>query len=671
MGDPEYIDLEDFFYTWFRTEPVIENQLFSDSSELYVDYNLLYNESPKAAMALYESPDETLALMEDVAKTPNGELMRQKTIRIQNSPFHIPLRELSSEYVGKLIQVEGVVNKTALPKNVVTSAMFQCQTCGNLIGPIHQNWEVGITKPDECENCKNRKSNRFEIIPLKSERMDIQKIYIQENPGELPPGQLPETLESLLSGGLIRSTYPGGRVRVNGVLRLTPTRNPLIFDNCFHINNIEGKGGDIEELDITEDDMERFKELSKSPLLDSIMIRNFAPSIYGWDNVKQGMVYSMFGGVSKIKGGQRVRGDIHILMAGDPGTGKTQMLLFARDLSPRGVYAAGRGASAVGLTAALVKEGDNFVLVAGAMPMADNGTACLDELEKMNDEDRANIHPAMSQQIIPVNKGGIRATLNSRCNTLAACNPTEGRYDTYKTIPENVKNLPVALLSRFDLIFIMPDNSGVEKDTAMANRILGLDDSEPLPMLSVVDMRKYVSYAKANHTPTIPRELMEMIRSYYVMKRNEGMNQVGVSITARQLESVERLVEARARMHLRDEAIEDDIAVVFELFDTFLNGACRDPYTGNTDMSLILTEIPESLKKQSERIPLLIEYMSSDLELSHVADDGTEYVRKEDLITTMVDKWGVTRNRAKDAINRAMLADYIWNPKPDYICVSE
>ncbi|GAH33841.1 unnamed protein product, partial [marine sediment metagenome] len=266
-------------------------------------------------------------------------------------------------------------------------------------------------------------------------------------------------------------------------------------------------------LEITPEDEEAIKLLANDPQIYSKTIQSIAPSLYGLDKIKEAIALQLFGGVLKERPDVRIRGDIHVLLVGDPGTGKSQLLQYVVKVSPRGLYTTGRGSTAAGLTAATVKEKDGgFVLEAGALVLADMGICCIDEMDKMRKEDRGAIHPAMEQQIVSIAKGGIVATLNARDAILAAANPTLGRYNAYQSIAENISTFPVTLLNRFDLIFIVKDIPNEEKDAQITKHILDIHvDSElSKPPIEPTLLRKYISYSK-RITPKLSPEARKCI----------------------------------------------------------------------------------------------------------------------------------------------------------------
>ncbi len=416
-------------------------------------------------------------------------------------------------------------------------------------------------------------------MPKLSVFMDSQRVSIQERPEDLPPGQLPRSLHVDLKDDVVDQARPGDRITIVGSVDLLQRFGRggqlRIFDMVMEASHIEVSGRESEMTAISPEDEAKIKEIAQDPWVHRRLLQSIAPSIYGHENIKESILYLLFGGINKELPDVRIRGDINVLLVGDPGTGKSQLLQFAAKIAPRGLMTTGRGSTAAGLTAAVVKEGGtgNFVLEAGALVLADQGICCIDEIDKMREEDRGAIHPAMEQQIVPIAKGGIVATLNARTSILAAANPTLGRYNPYQTIGQNI-NLPVTILSRFDVIFVLKDVPDAERDTTMAEHILGLHRSAGSTITSSIDpelFRKYISYAKTRVRPLLSEEVVTRFRDFYVKMRTasvEGGEASAVSITARQLESLVRLAEARAKAHLRNEVTKEDAEAVITLMQS-------------------------------------------------------------------------------------------------------
>ena len=522
---------------------------------------------------------------------------------------------------------------------------------------INQNLQT----PEKCLECGSRKN--FKILTSKSEYVNSQRITVQERPEQLPSGQLPRQLNIDVRDDLVDTARPGDRITVIGTLDLirVQTRGGTARNFTFTLiaNNIELIDREI-NFELTPEDEQKIKEISQDPWVFKRMLQSIAPSIYGLPEIKEAILYLLFGGVAKELTDMRIRGDINVLLLGDPGTGKSQLLHFTSKTAPRGILTTGRGSTAAGLTAAVVKEGGvgGFILEAGALVLADKGVCCIDEMDKMRDEDRGAIHPAMEQQIVSIAKGGIVATLNARTSILAAANPTLGRYNPYQTVHQNI-NLPVTLLSRFDLIFILRDIPNKEKDQRMARHILNLHLTAGSPEKSPLNddmLRKYISVAK-RLTPHITEEVVDHFERFYVKMRAaslEGGEASAISITARQLESLIRMAEARARVHLREEVTVEDAEAVISLMQKSLEQVGIDVETGEFDIDVLYSGKPRSLQMQLQNVLNLI-----------VDCDRTQgFITDDDLYDTLSSDHGISRTEVARLIGVLMRDGTIYSPRP-------
>ena len=591
-------------------------------------------------------------------------------VEVRNMVASTGVRSIDASMVGKLVQVEALVATATIPDATVVSAMYRCEQCGEKLRVDQEGFE--LQRPDKCFSCDNRR--RFKIIPEECTYIDTQVISLQERPEELPPGEVPEPLTTMLRESLIRSVTPGDRVKIVGVVKAKPVkRESLDFMKVLEANSVEVLNRNNIELQLSEERIQQIKELSQQPNLEEILINSYCPSVYGWRHVKKAILRNLFGGTDKDKQGSFVRGWVNGLMTGDPGIAKTALLLFGQAVCQRGVYDTGRGVTGIGLTAALVKENEKFVIATGTLGKADRGNAFIDEFEKMTREDREVIHVPMENGIIPISKGGLRATLNSRCSLLAAMNPVDGRYNTSKTLLSNLRkkteDFPDSLVSRFDWIFIMVDNAKNEVDEAVAERMLRIEEGKQTDAIPLNLFRDYITYSKHIH-PKIPREIKVKMKNYYTAKRQEMKSDISKVFTPRQLESLERMIEARARMHLREEATEEDFNDTVWLQEIYINETWTDPYTGKVDTGPMVG-IPEvSRFKQAEYVPMVIKQMYRDGK--GVPDaTGELSVRRGDLVKELVGYGKVDQGRANEIIKVALEQDLVWSPGPDRIKLSD
>jgi replicative DNA helicase Mcm len=536
-----------------------------------------------------------------------------------------------------------------------------CPVCGEL-NHIEQSG-LTLQKPQKCLACDNRRN--FELVPQESVFIDSQLVMIQERPEDLPPGQLPRSLNVELKDDIVDLARPGDRITITGFIKLLPKYGRggelRTYDLNLDASYCEVSGRESELLELSPEDELEILEIVKDPSVHQKLLNSIAPSIYGNDYIKESVLYLLLGGVEKDLVDMKIRGDINVLLVGDPGTAKSQMLSFASRVAPRGLFATGRGSTAAGLTAAVVKEGGtgNFVLEAGALVLADKGICCIDEIDKMREEDRGAMHPAMEQQIVPIAKGGIVATLNARCSILAAANPTLGRYNPYQTIAQNI-TLPVTLLSRFDMIFILRDIPDSQLDSEIAGHILGLHrtltgSTAPLDLQL---MRKYISYAKRVR-PRLTEPVVERFQDFYVKMRNaslEGGEASAVAITARQLESLVRMAEARARAHLREEVTIEDAEGVINLMRKSLEQVGVDVTTGQIDIDLLYSGKPRSLQNQLQKVLQIVG------EMERVSGS----VKETELYAALSTDYNMSRTEAARLISVLMKDGTIYMPRPGY-----
>jgi len=642
-----------------------EKQLCQTLTDTFIlDYNELYWIHPDESKSLQDNPEEWITHFKATYLAPSSYDGRLWSVEIRNMVESTSVRDIDSNMIGKLIQIEALVVTATIPDATVVTAVYKCETCGEKIKINQDGFE--LKSPDKCYSCDNRR--RFKIVPEECIFIDTRQISLQERPEELPPGEVPEPLTTILKGDLIRVVTPGDRVKIVGVVKAKPVkRGSLDFTKILEANSIEVLNRNNIETKFDEERIQQIVALSQQPNLEDMLINSYCPSIHGWKHVKKANLRCVFGGMDKNKQGSFVRGWINGLMVGDPGLSKTAFLLFGRDVCQRGVYDMGRGVTGIGLTAALVKENDKFVISTGTLGKADRGNAFIDEFEKMSKEDRDIIHVPMENGIIPISKGGLRATINSRCSLLAAMNPIDGRYNISKTLTGNIRkkpeDFPDSLVTRFDWIFIMVDEIKSEVDEAVADKMLKLDDVNVKEIIPIDLLRDYITYSK-HINPTIPRTIREKMRDYYKLKRQEMKNDISKMYTPRQLESLERMIEARARMHLRNEANEDDFNDTIWLQEIYINETWKDPYTGEVDTGPMLGITETSLQKQAKYVPRIVESIYADGK-AEIDAQGERYVKEKTLTEELMARSGgkIDRYRAKDVIKWAIDADYIWDNK--------
>jgi replicative DNA helicase Mcm len=391
------------------------------------------------------------------------------------------LREINADLIDKLVSVSGMVVRSSEVKPLAKKVAYRCTSCAELFDS--QLKGLILKKPLKCPKCGERE---FDMDAENSIFIDFQMVRLQELPEDLPAGQLPHYVEVTVMGDLVDQCRPGDRIILTGIIRIeqepmAPQAKTSLFRLRMEGNNIEYLGGragskdtrTVERIAISADDERQIRTIAAKPDAYEKLIASFAPHIYGHEVIKEAILLLIVGSVTKkLDDGSTRRGDVNVLLVGDPGTAKSEMLKFAAKIAPRGLYTSGRGSTAAGLTAAVIRDKSGIMMLeAGAVVLGDQGLVCIDEFDKIKPEDRSALHEVMEQQTCSVAKGGIVATLNARTSILSAANPMYGKYDPYKNITENV-NLPVPLLTRFDLIFIVRDTPEKERDSLIASHIL-------------------------------------------------------------------------------------------------------------------------------------------------------------------------------------------------------
>jgi replicative DNA helicase Mcm len=524
----------------------------------------------------------------------------------------IKIRDLRADHLSKFLSLEGLVRKVTEVRPKLLTAVFSCTSCGFRQEVIQDTFS--FTEPLECPKddggCGKRSgSTTFKFIVGESLFIDSQKIEIQESPEGLRGGDQPQRIPVFMEDDLCGKVSPGDRVTVTGTLKAKQRKEgqsrSVVFDLYLQSNHVHQKVQVYEEMELTDEDISKVKNIAGNIRVFRNVVDSIAPSIFGLEEIKESLALQLFGGVHKeMEDGTRGRGDIHVLLVGDPGTAKSQLLFYMSNLSPRGIFTSGKSSSAAGLTAAVVKDefGEGrYTLEAGAMVLADKGLACIDELDKMDESDRSSMHEAMEQQTVSIAKAGILSTLQSRCSVLGAANPKHGRFRSGVPKHEQI-NLPAPLRSRFDLIFTITDEPDPKKDRDLATAVvrrhwLGelrnteekgdrtlqdlkdrgeVGEDEIKPVISKEDLRKFVAYAKKECNPVLSKDAMEEIVEYYVnlRERNSSMGSEGdksVALTARQLEALVRLAEASARIRLDATASKADAKVAIDMMEFSLD----------------------------------------------------------------------------------------------------
>ncbi|MDP3565163.1 MAG: minichromosome maintenance protein MCM [Methanoregula sp.] len=660
---------------------------------LYIDYRDI-ERFGKAGIAmadeLLENPGKVL---EDVAEAiKSGQLIRTKdgkdpkgiNIRFTNLPKKIAIRNIRSDDINTFVSAEGILRKTTEVRPRVVEAVFKCPA-GHFT--VRKQKYGKFIEPDGCatDGCAFKK---LELLPKRSKFVDSQKLRIQESPEGLRGGEQPQTLDIDVTDDLSGKVSPGDRVIINGILRsmqrVVKGEKSTVFDIFLECNSIEIAEKEFEEVEIDEESENQIIALSKDPMIYRMITHSVAPTIYGSEDVKQAIVLQLFGGIAKeMPDGSRLRGDIHVLLIGDPGIAKSQLLRYVVKLSPRAIYTSGQSSTSAGLTAAAVKDefGEGrWTLEAGALVLADMGIAAVDEMDKMNKDDRSALHEAMEQQTISVAKAGITATLKSRCALLGAANPKYGRFDMFGDIADQI-NMPPSLLSRFDLIFIMTDQPEQKRDLAIAEHIVKthrvgeliaqhkkspipgvtqeyiLEQLKPvMPDIDPVLFRKYIAHAKRSCFPLLSPEAKEALIGYYLRLRGLAEPNKAVPVTARQLEALVRLAEASARIRLSNTIEVGDAERVIHIVDACLRQVAYDAKTGTFDIDKVTTGISKEKRDIVRVIKDAIRTIGGEGKRAGI-----------DLVIDEVTSKGFGRDKVRDGIDMLLRNGEAMEPKQGII----
>lgn len=565
-----------------------------------LEYTILAQEQPALALFLVEVPQEVIRIFNEAAKEvvlsmypAYGKITNEIFVRVKDLAIKEEIRALRQLHLNQLIRTQGVVNSATSILPQLSLVKFDCLKCSYTLGPFVQQQETEI-KPGTCPGCQSL--GPFSINMEETIFKNYQRLTIQESPGKISAGRVPRSKDVILLGDLCDSCRPGDEIDLTGTYTnsydgsLNIATGFPVFSTVIMANNIV-KRQDWTSISqtLSDYDIRQIINLSKDPHVVERIIASICPSVHGHKNIKRAIALALFGGCAKNPSNKhRIRGDINVLLCGDPGSAKSQFLKYTSKIAPRAVYTTGQGASAVGLTAYVQKSPvtREWTLEAGALVLADNGVCLIDEFDKMSDRDRTSIHEAMEQQSISVSKAGIVASLQARCSVIAASNPIGGRYNGRLTFAQNVE-LTDPIISRFDIICVVRDEINEFADSTLAKfvvrshikshhdvddsdlaRIEQLDKDDCMEEYEMIDqelLRRYIVYARDRSKPKMNAQQQENIAKVYADMRRESSSTNSIPITARHIESIIRCAEAHAKMHLRNHVNSDDVRVAIKI----------------------------------------------------------------------------------------------------------
>lgn len=641
---------------------------------------LAYPATRKLYYQLINYPQEVIPIMDqtvkdclvslflDLANVPSG-IDDIETNIYTIRPYNINavrrgMRELNPNDIDKLVSVKGLVLRASAIIPDMKVAFFKCNACDHTIA-VEIDRGV-ISEPTKCPRQVCGQVNSMTLVHNRSSFADKQVIKLQETPDLVPDGQTPHSINLCVYDELVDTCRAGDRVEVCGIFRSLPVRVNArqralkslykTYLDVVHIKKIDSRRmgpdpstiqtlqADTQEVEqvrkLSAEDIAKVKEISQRDDLYEVLARSLAPSVYEMDDVKKGILLQLFGGANKqFQKGGRYRGDINVLLCGDPSTSKSQILQYVHKISPRGIYTSGKGSSAVGLTAYITRDVDTkqLVLESGALVLSDGGVCCIDEFDKMSDATRSVLHEVMEQQTISIAKAGIITTLNARTSILASANPIHSRYDPNLPVTSNI-DLPPPLLSRFDLVYLILDKVDESIDRQLANHITDMyleDVPETVSantILPVETLSIYIQYAKENIHPVITSESKsELVRAYVEMRKmgdDVRSSEKRITATTRQLESIIRLGEAHAKMRLSPTVDLIDVKEAVRLIKSAIKDYATDPQTGRIDMSMVQTGTTDAQRRMrtdlEHEILLMLEEHNNVMRFNELASKINE-----------------------------------------------
>jgi len=657
----------EFFEDSLRVQ-LLEN-IRKGMKRVVIDFSELARFDPGFADALLDNPEDVLKNMQYAIEQFHDQA-KGIEVRFTTLPGSqkMMIRNIRSSHIQKLIWLEGVVRQKSDVRPQVTSARFECPNCGNIIGVLQLDKK--FTEPTKC-GCGRK--GKFRL--LSKELIDAQGLVLEEAPEDLEGGEQPKRINVLLKNDLVspiteKHTNPGTKVKLCGIIKEVPLTGRdgsklTRFDLMIEANHIEAVQEDYIEIAISLEEEEQIKQLSQDPRIYQKLVSSMAPSIFGYDMVKEALLLQLVGGVRKVRSdGMITRGDMHILLIGDPGAGKSQLLKRIAQVAPKARYVSGKGVSGAGLTASVVRDGpsNGWALEAGALVLANRGMCMIDELDKMTDEDRSAMHEALEQQTVSISKANVQATLRCETTVLAAANPKFGRFDPFDVISNQI-NLPPALINRFDLIFPIKDLPDATKDEKLAKHVLLLHQNPDMetPEIETPLLKKYLAYVKRMCKPALTDGAIEEIKNYYVEMRNsESQTDTAIKavpISPRQLEALIRLSEAVAKLHLGDKVTKKDAKKAIELLNYCLRQIGVDPETGKIDIDRIATGISASQRSHILSIKEIIAELENKL---------GKTIPITDIIRDAAEK-GIDATIVEEAIEKLKRTGDLFEPRHGFI----
>jgi replicative DNA helicase Mcm len=660
-----------YFFEKYHYTEIVENARHKKFL-VSVNFKEMSKFDPDLANYLLDQPDEVIRSAE-ISIEEFGSEYRKFRVRLTDlsDTQKLLIRNIRSEHLNKIFTFDGTVRQKSDVRPQVTSAKFECPSCGNVINILQL--DVSFKEPYSC-SCGRK--GKFRL--LNKELVDAQGLVLEETAESLEGGEQPKRINVLLKDDLVspiseKKTSPGSKISVIGIIKEVPIilrtgTKSTRFDLLIEANNVSSIDETFYEVLITGEEEAHIKELAKDNRIYEILVNSLAPSIFGYDKIKEALILQLMGGVRKVRKDKIVsRGDIHVLLVGDPGSGKSALLKRLAYIAPKGRYVSGKGISAAGITASVVRDEflKGWALEAGAMVLASDGICVVDEMDKMSKEDTSAMHEALENQTVSISKANIQATLISRTTVLAAANPKLGRFNPYDIIGNQI-DLPPPLINRFDLIFPIHDIPDETKDKEMAEHILSLHKNPDLkePEIPTNILRKYVAYARQRISPVLTDSAIEEIKNYYVKMRLSGGSEDGIRaipITPRQLEALVRLSEASSRVRLSDKVTKNDARRAIELIQYCLMQVGFDKETGKFDIDRIAVGITASQRNIALIVKEIIHELHKNL--------GEKEAIPIDNIIEFAKSKGIDTEKFDDAIYKLKQIGEIYEPRQGFIAI--
>jgi replicative DNA helicase Mcm len=668
----------------YEIEELVEDYP-DEQRSLLVDYMELYGFDSNLAEDFLAEPSQMIEYAEEALRqysAQDGVKLGRAHVRLYNLPQTTNLREVSSRHLNELIQVLGRVESSSRIESALVEGAFECQRCGTMTY-IPQTVQ-DRSEPAECQGCERK--GPFRLNQDRSEYVDRQTVRVEQRIQGTGDDTDVESVVVVLEDDLAGSVSLGDSVRVAGLVRKIGDSedyvDATIFDKRLDVVSVQTVGDDY-HIEVSNEEVEQILKLAENEDVHQKITESIAPSVYGYSREKLAVTLQLFGGVTKqLPEGSRIRGDIHVLLVGDPGTARTTLLRYASRLAPRSVYTNGSQTSQVGLTAAATPssgKSDPWELKSGVMVMASGGLACLDDFDAFSDEERRPLHEALETQELNVSKASVTETLSTKTSVLAAANPRYGRFDPYEPMGDQI-DLDPGLITRFDLLFVVDDKVDPNEDAEIAAHVLDVNHAGELataesksgrevgekaeqleeefsPPVGAELLRKYIAYTRRNCFPTMSESAKNRIKDFYVELRSQGTEEdAPVPVSARKLEALVRLAEASARIRLSDTVTDDDAERVVNLVRSSLRDIGIDPETEEFDADVV--ETGERTQPDTDDLKLIVESVEQEYEEGAPVDQ---------VIERATSKFGINREAVEQEIENLKQKGEVYEPSLDHL----